>query len=201
MRQQPLSILSLRFLLTEQEGSFTPVTDSISPQQLPAKATVSPVPHLSCFTLTLCPPLWAGYLRTPAGGQSCKPTTLFHLQIIQVSCAAEKEVKSTLWQSLGGRVRIWKDYRLGVSGDRQEETYGRKKTDTNKGQPMAKFNVREKLHRRVQRFFVAMSQTFERVTLISHSVPWKGLGNDSDKTQDESLSFDNIRIQWSFPTG
>ena len=92
-------------------------------------------------------------------------------------------------------MRIWKDYRLGVSGDRQEETYSRKKTDTNKGQPMAKFNVREKLHRRVQRFFVAMSQTFERVTLISHSVPWKGLGNDSDKTQDESLAFDNIRIQ------
>lgn len=92
-------------------------------------------------------------------------------------------------------MRIWKDYRLGVTGDRQEETYGRKKTDTNKGQPMAKFNVRDKLHRRVQRFFVAMSQTFERVTLISHSVPCKGLGNDSGKTQDESLALDNIRTQ------
>lgn len=64
-------------------------------------------------------------------------------------------------------MKIWKDYRLGVSGDRQEETYGRNKIDTNKGQPMAKVNAREKLHRRVQRFFVAMSQTFERVTLIS----------------------------------
>lgn len=84
-------------------------------------------------------------------------------------------------------MKIWKDYRLGVSGDRQEETYGRNKIDTNKGQPMAKVNAREKLHRRVQRFFVVMSQTFERVTLISYSVPCKGLGNDSDKTQDESL--------------
>lgn len=84
-------------------------------------------------------------------------------------------------------MKIWKDYRLGVSRDRQEETYGRNKIDTNKGQPMAKVNAREKLHRRVQRFFVAMSQTFERVTLISYSVPCKGLGNDSDKTQDESL--------------
>ena len=132
VRQQAISILSLRFLRTEQEGSFTLVTDSVSPQQLPASVTASPLPHLSCFVLTACPPFWAGYLRTPTGDQSCKPTTLFHLQIIKVSCAAEKEVKSTLWPSLGGRAKIWKDYRLGVSGDRQEETYGRNKIDTNK---------------------------------------------------------------------
>lgn len=72
--------------------------------------------------------------------------------------------------------------------DRRRHTAEKKQTPT-------KFNVREKLHRKVQRFFVAMSQTFERVTLISHSVPCKGLGNDSDKTQDESLALDNIRIQ------
>ena len=67
-----------------------------------------------------------------------------------------------------------------------------KQTPTKKGQPMAKVNAREKLHRRVQRFFVAMPQTFERVTLISHSVPCKGLGNNSDKTQDESLALVTI---------
>ena len=76
-------------------------------------------------------------------------------------------------------MRIWKDCRLGVSGDRQEKRYGRNQMDTKKGQPMAKFTVRKKLHRRVERFFVAMSQAFERVILIYHSVPCTGLGNDS----------------------
>lgn len=160
VRQQPITTFSLRFLQTEPKGSLTPVTTASVPNSCLLKWSSAQFPsvpvllfwfHFLLSGLAISELLLEANLANLAPFPTCKS---------KFSCVAEKGVKITLRQSPGGRVRIWKDYRLGVSGDRQEKRYGRNQLDTKKGHPMAKFTVRKKLHRRVERFFVAMSQAF-----------------------------------------
>lgn len=44
-----------------------------------------------------------------------------HLQVIKVSCLAEKGANSTQWQSPHSRVGYWEGLQIRVKGDRKEE--------------------------------------------------------------------------------